>query len=587
MTRQPYAIAIDITEEAPYLVHGNDAGRFGLDATLLRDHAGRPILPGTLVAGRIVEAWHNLGPALGNADVEEWFGRSQDRRARIHVDDLVLQGIDGTPWTPDTETKEVSRIRQNDDTGAVETGALLIVEQVAAPGAKLVFTGTWRAWADDDEIRRLLPQLRAALLLQTQLGAYRGVGFGRLKGIDVSANVVNGKPLSLDAGALRHRLALRTDRPFCVGSRSRRGNVFESDDILSGGTLLGALATLLAARHGTAGLDGLDTPLARHFSLLRCTHALPTQAGGARPLPLPQSLVSLGHEIKDAWQHAAPPTNLAQAPAFQTDWKGEDFDKAKLNQGWGGTRRHLRVRTDIDGNGQAKESSLFAYECVTPAVNEKGETQTEWLFDLDLSAVPEDDRAAATQELAALLGQGLFPIGKTDAVFNVTVGNAGAVWSEANLDAIKQGDRIPLLLASDALLFATDAVADQPKPDLKALYAAAFADLAEQAGCQGALTLGHFFATQRLAGGDYLWRQFQKTDTYQPWVLTEAGSVFVFEVKEAEAARKVLRHWSVNGLGLPQAVTPQGGATWCNLPYLPSNGYGEVAIRPKHGFADL
>ena len=73
--RSLYGIDLAVTLAAPYLVHGNDPGRFGLHATLLTDPQGRPVLPGSLLAGRIAEAWTAHGAELGGADADRWFGR--------------------------------------------------------------------------------------------------------------------------------------------------------------------------------------------------------------------------------------------------------------------------------------------------------------------------------------------------------------------------------------------------------------------------------------------------------------------------------------------------------------------------------
>lgn len=595
MIRPLQRIEIAVTLESPYLVHGNDPGRYGLDATLLLDHRGRPVLPGTLLAGRIVETWHNMP---GNAEADRWFGiggvngaGQAGQRARIATDDLVLTQIDGQPAV--LQPHDIARIRQDDDTGAVESGALLIVEQIAAPGARLTFEGAWHCWADEDEMASLIPQLRMALLLQTQLGAYRNVGFGRLRGCTVAARPSPGTPLRLDPNAERQRFALRGDAPLCVGSLSRRGNVFESSDVVSGAAILGAIARMLAARHGEAEMDNKDNPLAKHFSLLRCTHALPANLGGARPIPLPQSLVMLAKpgkkeekECKDAFRHKTPPVGLVAAPAFQTDWKAADYKEAAANQGWGETRRHLRVRTDIDGQGKAKEGALFAYECVAAPLDADGNPQTEWLFDLDLADVPQTERSAVRQALAELLGHGLFPLGKTDARVAVHPVAAGNVWNTATAPLLA-GQMVPVALVSDALLFTTDAIADRADIDLAGLYRAAFDDLISQCGTSGALTLSHHFATQHLAGGGYMQRRFRKDKPYQPWVLTEAGSVFVFEVRDPAQAGKVFQSWQAHGLPLPDSVKKACGATWQDHPYLPQNGYGEVAVNPQHPIPEL
>ncbi len=600
MTRQLHAIEIEITLEAPYLIHGNDPGRYGLDATLLTDHRGRPILPGTLVAGRIVEAWCSLSGHLGNADAATWFGKKGvvgqgGSRARLLVENLVLSQVDGKSVNGKPQGDELTRIRQDEDTGAVAPGALLIIEQIAAPGAQLQFKGAWRVWATGEEIKTLVPQLQAALRLQTQLGAYRGVGFGRLISVAVSAKPVQPDPLNLPQGQVRYRLALSGDAALCVDARSRRGNVFESSDRIGGATLLGAIARMLADRHGAEDLDAITTPLARHFSALRCTQALPAQKGKARPVPLPQSLIAYGDEIRDAWRHSQPPDKLDHSPAFQTDWKGKDYAKVTVNQGWGETGRYLRVRTDIDQDGKAKEQSLFAYECVHATRDDSGNLLTEWLFDLDLSGIADQaKRDEAAKELGELLCYGLFPLGKTDAVMGLRLippdqPGAASVWNNAFPEQLKAGDLVPVLLVTDALLFSTDAVADNPDSDLLAIYRTAFARLAEQAECQGALQLSHFFATQHLKGGKYFKFRFldPKNKPYQPWVLTEAGSLFVFEVMSAENAKKLLKRWQERGLGLPELVKKDYGETWQDHPYRPEAGFGEVIIAPRHGFQNL
>lgn len=634
--RQRHVLTLEITLQAPYLVHGNDAGRYGLHATLLTDHRDRPVLPGTLLAGRIAEVWTAHGVELGGADADQWFGRpgldpdsDSAQRARLRVADLVLQSVDGTAYDPSLPRHDLdaSRIRLDDDTGSVEHGALLMVEQISRPGAPLVFSGEWSTWATPAEVRTLRTQLQAALLLQTQLGAWRNVGFGRVLSVDVRASLAYTSlaPTAAPPAAsrsvhdTRQRYQLTTTDALCLATRSRRGNVFESQDHFTGGTLLGALAQTLMSLHGAPRVSALaeHSTLARHFDKLRCTHALPTAMPGvwktesgekpvelsaSRPLPLPQSLVYRsgdGDEALplDAWKHGDPPAGVDATFAFQTDWKGSDKQAAAQLQDWGRTTTHLRVRTDIDADGQAKTGQLFAYECCCAPLDAQGQPETRWLFDLDLSAIPEDqDRAAVWAELAALLAHPLAPLGKTDAQAQVTplpVNDPGLrpTWPDADLAQLKAGDKLPLLLVTDALLFPVTAVADQPEVDLVALYRDAFDVLQKDLQHPGVLRYRHHFATQRLAGGAWLHGRHgaaRRRPAYQPLVLTEAGSVFVFEVgPDAQAARSVLQHWQTHGLALPPAVVQVHGDHWSDHPYLPQNGHGEVAVQPAHDFPVL
>ncbi len=591
--RTRYGIELQVSLIAPYLVHGVDPGRHGLDATLLRNHRGDLVLPGTLLAGRIVEAWFTLRADPDNAGLnienpDEWFGAGgvagepQARRARIQVSDLVGLKARTAP------EHDISRLAQDEVTGAAESGQLMLIEQQHAAGATVQFTGQWQVWASSAEIDPLCSQLAAALRLQTQLGAYRSIGYGRLDAVAVTAKPMVAVPLEHMAAtpvAVRRRYSLQASAPLCVGTSSRRGNVFESADVISGGTLKGCLATMLAQRAGVAALNDLPaTGLAANFDALRITHALPTRLGGVRPSPVPVSLALVDDTFKNAWRIATPPDSqqLPNALAFQPDWKRKDSTQASKDQGWGQVERHLRVRTDIDADGRAKESALFAYECVAPPQASAEYPGTEWQFDVDLAGVDAGQREAVWQELDAFFQFGLSPLGKTDA--HATVARRDLHETLVKMPGI--GELLGLMLVTPSLLFATDCVADKPQHDLLAIYRAAFADLpcpGVAGGVAGALHLSHFFATQRLEGGSYLQRRFQRGSkerqaAYQPYVLTEAGSVFVFHVLNEQAAQKVLHHWCERGLGIPSAMAndPRYGNTWRAHPYLRENGFGEV-----------
>ncbi|WP_298623105.1 hypothetical protein [uncultured Zoogloea sp.] len=88
-----------------------------------------------------------------------------------------------------------------------------------------------------------------------------------------------------------------------------------------------------------------------------------------------------------------------------------------------------------------------------------------------------------------------------------------------------------------------------------------------------------------MAGGTYLHRRHlaQRQHAYRPLVLTEPGSVFVLKVVDA-AARPLLARWQRHGLPLPTKVAAEHGSAWQDHPYLPQNGYGEIAIDLQHGF---
>ena len=88
-----------------------------------------------------------------------------------------------------------------------------------------------------------------------------------------------------------------------------------------------------------------------------------------------------------------------------------------------------------------------------------------------------------------------------------------------------------------------------------------------------------------MAGGEFIHKRHLKSAKYLPLVLTDPGSVFVFEVKDRNKAEGDVRTWQEKGLPLPQTVTNEHGKAWQDHPYLPENGFGEIAVNLQHGFA--
>jgi len=238
--------------------------------------------------------------------------------------------------------------------------------------------------------------------------------------------------------------------------------------------------------------------------------------------------------------------------------------------------------------GAEPEGKLFAWEMVHPfTIDETGnEKPVVWRSRVDLAGVNEQDRAEVAQQLAELLSVLSF-VSKTKAACDVEV------------EAVLPGDSQILgsleLEASDstvALVLQTPTLLCDPRfqdvngipksgalglEELHKLYAAAWLQLSE-----GALCLKHFFASQSLAGGEYLHRRFRKGKPYTPWLLTDAGSVFVFEVKNAEGAKTKLSEWIEKGLPLPAWGEGPWQSDWRRNPFVRENGFGEIAIHKPH-----
>jgi RAMP superfamily len=596
MRYQLQNIQLTLTLEAPFLVQGGIPSFYGIDASELLDETGTPVIPGTLLAGRVREFWAEHGDSngfptklqnryLGQSGV----GERSDRQAKLRLKDLKLLEIDYVKFDPATvRPTQVTRIAIDDDLGSVRAGQLLVIEQIAKAKSSLSFSGTWQIWATQEEANELSKRLRWALLSQTQLGAYRNVGFGRLKAVVVA--VIQATPVAmLDIGdaPLLH-LSLAFNEPFCVATTNRRGNVFESADYLPGSVILGALAQTICDAYGVSKISDpsvvATSTLAKYFDKIRVLNAYPTQQGASRAVPFPLSLTLFDENIVDAfrWENPPPLSGEQTAPTFSVDWKYKTFKKVQEKLGVGSSEKVLRVRTAISG-GQAKEGDLFAY-------SSRYSTKTRWCSMIDLRAVTDaNDRVKLLTELKTFLAFGLSPIGKTDATAAVEIKACieGDDLQMTAINSIKEGDLVRVVLNGDAALFATDEIANKSGVDMKAIYQKAFTSMSSASTC--GVMLSHCFARQKLYGGSFFLGKYPKMGNpfYQPATLTEKGSVFVFNVNNAALAKKTFTSWATLGLGIPESVADCFGASWKTNPFLSQNGFGEVSINLPLEFPEL
>ena len=98
-------------------------------------------------------------------------------------------------------------------------------------------------------------------------------------------------------------------------------------------------------------------------------------------------------------------------------------------------------------------------------------------------------------------------------------------------------------------------------------------------GEPGAFALARFFARQSLHGG-YLTRRAGRGG-YEPYLVTDRGSVFVLEPTGRGRPDEVLKRWRA-GLPVPKWVETRYGLSgkplWQSCPFLPHVGFGEIAI---------
>ncbi len=500
--------------------------------------------------------------------------------------DLVMQ----TEGRPARRT----RVTMHPHTLTAAENLLRTVEVPIASGEMVVFSGVVHfAAAHEEEAQHVARALRMALLWLPNLGAEKGVGFGRLKAARVSAPQLAPpmqKPLDFRAGDELH-FWLKPLEPILVGGvKNRRSNFVESREELSGGVIKGALAVALNEAFGIDPVSQDIDPtqasryrgfehLAAHFHEIRVLHAFPTWEGGLRPVRKPISTMTFGDGR--AYDAALVPEDVlmeaSQAPAFFIDWKGwEPYI------GGAHPQRVYVTRTAIDDHTRrAAGSQLFTYAFMAP-VDEKHQPLV-WIGNVSFAGIANaTERERTKQEFIEAMRTFPLRLGKLGRPVDVTLNNGfarSAVESRARL----VDGRAIITLQTDAIMLQAERVRSlKPHDDLYELYAAFWHEISH-----GALALKDFFAHQGFEGG-YLyhrklgaWERKTHPRNYRPYYLTRAGSVFILEARDEPHARALLETWRRHGLPWPEwAINAYGEkeTAWQRCPFVPENGYGEIAI---------
>ena len=157
-------------------------------------------------------------------------------------------------------------------------------------------------------------------------------------------------------------------------------------------------------------------------------------------------------------------------------------------------------------------------------------------------------------------------------------------------------------LATDALLLDIEQLAGAGQTELRQAYEIAWKEIGKWAleavrkcgpkPCESPIRLQHYFSQEKLVGGDYLHRRFRGADeTYAPYLITGAGSVFVLSSKpdDADAVKDLFYNLLRSGLPLRKWAQDKfkrngksgehhSGGYWENCPFIPQNGYGEIVV---------
>lgn len=584
-----FRIALALTVRGPLLCKSSDRLGFGIDShSLLRpDDQGRACaaIAGSHIKGQLRHALQQLlsyGAAPAGLDAEalrRWFGPATPPDGEPDDWEPQRAGLRFAPYwlappAPDVDRPHtLHRIRVSEETGAVERGALMVIETPLASGEEAMFQGDIALTATREQAEQVGDWLCKAAEFISAVGALKGIGFGQVCAAATTVRAL-ANPVEPVAVAAQETLWLSfgLDRPFCFAKPGRgRGNLFESLNVVPGAAIKGALLAAASRLAGTTGQAGQDaSTLLANAERIGFSHARLLGEDGARTAELPQSLVLANGNFFDLARFPEPALIDGVAPAFQIDWKYADEQRAAQQFAPAPSLdARLTVRTAIDpGLGAARDSALFAMETLDPGPHRFG----AWFhWHDDTGAPPPSSVYAALQRL---LPRALHNLGKTKA-------NAAGLRCESRPRPSpgdgEEGRWVVSLQSAAALLPDCPGLPLANGGDaLHQRYADAWLRLSD-----GALQMAHFFARQDVVGGRYLWGRFWKKrgGAYRPQLLTRAGSVFVLSspADRRQEAAALLARWA--GSGLPvERLMPEDARGWDRNPYQPQNGYGEIRV---------
>ena len=566
---------IKITVQGPLVSQSNDLPGFGIDAAMSCDVDGKPYLAGSHVWGKVREALTTFDAAyrecgaFSGFDLARWLGKT--RNVESGVDEEEFDDLDGRATRrlihisdckgSSDEAAIRSRVAIDPATGAALDGALQTIETRWKPGKEVIFTGIVTVMLPDPEADMALRAVSLALNWTIQMGAFGSIGFGQVLSAELLDNVRD-KSTS-QTSPLASSLEVRLDfdgEPFLVSEGRVTPNSFASSEIIPGAAFKGALINLINANvgapPGTFSHTGREKfPLiAEHIDSIRVRHFFPTintERPNRIPFDLRQTGRSMAHSV--AWD-----SDGSEIISFLPDWKMQQKKDASNCVGWPEIKRELRIRTEIDPRFRAARAErLFGLEmCQTHGVL--------WHGKIDLFDVSENKRPDLIKELSTVLQHGLPGFGRSKTFAHVELRDG-----DAEIQVNGRKNQFILELQSNALIRCPNQT-----------YQDAFSTLSDDA-----LICSEWFIREKLAGAAFLAERYFNRKRYRPYLLSEAGSVFVLEVRDGRenVAEKTVLSWLRKGLQISDSVQAfyDTDATWKTCPYIPENGYGEVRLREE------
>ncbi|MEW6717617.1 MAG: RAMP superfamily CRISPR-associated protein [Chloroflexota bacterium] len=597
-----YQIPITLTILGPFLTAATGPEAYGMDKAFHRDGKNNLVIPDRHIKGKLRMALEELsGVAIKGAtiDLETWFGTLSEEESYEPVPGLFSFTQFRFTGTPQDAAR--TRTAINAQSGTAAAKQLRKVEDLFASGSETNWIGSVNFYATDEaEARQIRNALRIGFIWLTNLGAEKGVGFGRLSRVQVGEPVPI-LPIDFDLASLGESASLHLRiRPMgqimIGGIKKPRTNFVRSERIIPGAAIKGALAASLNQAHGirpyhlplsaeTAERMPGFAQLAENFDQIRVTHAFPAQAAQPRPVRIPLSTVKAGgDDFFDLALNENPSLLINDlAPAYFIDWK-----TPQEYIGVASPKEVFVTRTEIDDTTRrSKERNLFTYTFLCP--EDIGGNPVEWICNVDFDNIENEGvRRQVRDQFAHAVLCYLDRLGKLNQAVTVAIQPDVAPSAEGSCGLFVDGEILLTLQTDTIMLNPEDVRGLSLGEDLFSLYANFWKSISDWEGSGPCLELVDYFAHQNFQGG-YLYHRYlgaaerhQRPNNYYPYYLTGAGSVFRLRVKREEFARNCLRRWLRRGLELPDWAVRRysqfGRAIWQNCPFVPENGYGEIAI---------
>ena len=612
-----YELQVKLSVKAPLISSGGGDAVRNLNQVFYQTASGELALQHSHIKGKLREAMQEMqkyGCFFPIIDLQSLFGQgcSKDEispvllkstllphRARLHFSDFLLS--DKSLNLPPDQHR-LTKVSINSITGTSKENFLQVIENRFKSGDIVIWSGVISFFSKSEEAALIAKNLTLGLKWITAFGGSKGSGFGCLESVTTELYEADSFLPEKSAIPRSHdgiSLHLEFIDDLIIGGMSRGTNFIKSETVIPGGVVKGSLARFLNQLCDTVpdteaiGMNNRKVVdhfplLTKYFSALQFSHAFPVHAAQEnRPVVIPFSAVktSVGEEL-DAYFDVAllqkPSLDRNnKAPEFQVNWKNSGFLQEYF--GWASCDIINKTRTAIDPKTRrAKDESLYTFQYLTPFNAGSEKEKVKWIANLRFPDLKPSEQEQLLDEFIKAIHQGWSVLGKRGSCFSFTVRDGLAQDVILPLsEAVYDKDIAVVVLQSDALMFdGMSIAAHHQKPDLQSIYNDYWQEITEHS-CD----LVRLFTRQKFSGG-YLAKRYKIYPHYYPFILTEAGSVFVLRIKNREKAEKILLHLQKKGLPLPSLIARrvlENREPWELCPFVSENGYGEIRInQPWH-----